>query len=259
MAKLEFDDEFTRLMEEINVSVGIVERRERITAALDLKAEMHVLDVGSGPGHQVSEIAQVIGPGGRVEGVDSAEGSVEIARTRCAGQEIAHFTLGDAYDLPYEDRSFDRAMSSQVLEYLDDVPKALAEMFRVLKPGGLVVIHGTAWGALLWHSADPERMARILEAWDGHLADPRMPETMARKLHDAGFTDIEAEPVVHVETAYDPASLSAILVKFVTGYVVSQGVPQSKADAWADELPRLGASNDYFFSSSEYIFTARKP
>ena len=53
MAKLEFDDEFSRLMEEFNVSEGAVERRVRILAALDLKAGMHVLDVGSGPGHQV--------------------------------------------------------------------------------------------------------------------------------------------------------------------------------------------------------------
>lgn len=198
MTKLEFDDDFSRLMEEFNVSPGAVERRARIVAALDLKTGMQVLDVGSGPGHQAYEIAQVIGSKGRIEGVDSAEGSVETGRQRCAGLENASFSLGDAYDLPYDDGTFDRAMSSQVFEYLDDVPKALAEMFRVLKPGGRVLIHGTGWGALLWHSKDPERMSRILEIWDGHLADPKMPETLVKKLDNAGFVGAHAEPIVHI-------------------------------------------------------------
>ena len=82
MTKLEFDDEFSRLMEEFNVSAGAVERRARILAALDLKTGMHVLDVGCGPGHQAYEIARVIGSDGRAEGVDSAEGSVETGRRR---------------------------------------------------------------------------------------------------------------------------------------------------------------------------------
>lgn len=259
MTKLEFDDEFSQLMEEFNVSAGAVERRARILAALDLKAGSRVLDVGSGPGHQAYEIAQVVGSGGRIEGVDSAEGSVETGRRRCAGLENASFTLGDANSLAYDDGTFDTAMSSQVFEYLDDVPKALGEMFRVLKPGGRVLIHGTGWGALLWHSNDSERMSRILGIWDSHLADPRMPETMAKKLHDARFVDVRAKPIVHIETSCDPTDMSAILTKFVRGYVVSQGVSQAEADAWAEELPNLSSSGDYFFSTNEYIFTAQKP
>jgi ubiquinone/menaquinone biosynthesis C-methylase UbiE len=259
MTKLEFDDEFSRLMEEFNVSPGAIERRARILAALNLKTGTHVLDVGSGPGHLAYEIAQVIGPDGRIEGVDSAEGSVETGRRRCAGLENASFTLGDAYGLPYDDGTFDTVMSSQVFEYLEDVAKALGEMFRVLKPGGRVLIHGTGWGALLWHSQNPERMSRILKIWDGHLADPKMSERMAKKLHDTGFVGVQAEPIVHMETSYDPTSMSAIMAKFVGGYVVSQGISQAESDAWAEELPNLGSSGDYFFSSNEYIFAAQKP
>ena len=259
MSKLEFDDEFEALMEEFNVSAGATERRNRISAALDLKPGMHLLDVGSGPGHQVSELALLVGSEGLVEGLDSSEGSVEIARQRCSGLDNVRFTLGDAYALPYEAGAFDVAMSSQVFEYLDDVPGALREMFRVLKPGGKVLLHGTGWGALLWHSNDRDRMARILDLWDGHLADPRMCETMARKLRDTGFDGVGAEPIVHVETNYDPSSMSAILTKFVLGYIVSHGVSEDEAADWADELRERGKSGDYFFSSNEYMFTGRKP
>ena len=111
----------------------------------------------------------------------------------------------------------------------------------------------------LGHSSDPERMARIMKIWDGHLADPHLPQSLSRKLTDAGFKNVRAEPVVHVETNYDPTSVSAILIKFVVGYVVSQGVSQSEANAWADDLKALGSSGDYFFNHNEYIFTAEKP
>ena len=149
-------------------------------------------------------------------------------------------------------------MSSQVFEYLDDVVGGLAEIFRVLKPGGRVLIHDTDWGAWLWHSSDPDRMARIMKIWDGHLADPHLPQTLGQKLTDAGFKNVRAEAVVQVETNYDPSSVSAILMKFVVAYIVSQSISQSEADAWADDLRALGSSGNYFFSSNEYIFTAHK-
>ena len=65
MAKLEFDDERSRLVEEFNASAGATARRGRILEALALKPAHRVLDVGSGPGHQALEMSSVVGaPGG---------------------------------------------------------------------------------------------------------------------------------------------------------------------------------------------------
>ena len=259
MSKSEFDDEFLRLVEEFNTSAGAVERRSRILRALDSRPGDHVLDVGSGPGHQVAEIAPVVGSSGVVKGVDAAESAIAIARQRWTGLDNVEFTPGDVYKLPFGDSTFDAVMSSQVFEYLDDVPAALSEVHRVLKPKGRVLIHGTELGALLWRSSDAERMARFMSIWDGHCADPHLPQTLAKKLAEAGFKATEVEPVVHVETSYDSSSMSAIFMKFMVGYVVSQGVSQDEADAWVDDLLGLGSSGDYFFSSNEYIFTAERP
>ena len=51
---------------------------------------------------------------------------------------------------------------------------------------------------------------------------------------------------------------SSILIVFVKGYLVSQGVSQEEMDAWADDLQKLGASGDYFFSANEYIMVSIK-
>lgn len=258
MAKLEFEDEASRLVEKFNASSGARARRRRILGALALTAGDRVLDVGSGPGHQAFEMSPVVGRTGRIEGIDSANGALEIARRRCSDLSNVNFQIGEASKLPFPDSIFDAAMSSQVFEDLDDVPRGLAEMFRVLKSGGRVLVHDTHWGATLWHASDDERMSRIMKIWDGHLADPHLPRALGRRLAEAGFGNVRADAIVQLETRYDPSSASAILTKFVVDYVTSHGVSQDEANAWADDLRELSSRGEYFFSSNEYIFTGVK-
>ena len=259
MAKLEFDEEGSRLVEEFNASAGAKARRARILVALDLTPGCRVLDVGSGPGHQAFEVSSVVGSGGRVDGVDPADSAIAIARRRRSDLINVNFQAGEATKLPFGDSIFDAAMSSQVFEYLEDVPGALAEMFRVLKSGGRVLIHDTDWGATLWRSSDEERMARIMRVWGGHLADPHLPQTLSQRLAAAGFGNVRAEAIVQLEIDYDPSSVSAILMKFVVDYATSHGISKDEADAWANDLRELSSRNDYFFSSNEYILTGIKP
>ncbi len=259
MAKLEFDDEGSRLVEEFNTSAGAKARRARILDALELKAGYRVLDVGSGPGHQVLEMSPIVGTSGQVDGIDPADSAIEIAHRRCSDLTNVDFQCGEASSLPFGDSIFDAAMSSQVFEYLEDVPGALSEMFRVLRSGGRVLIHDTDWGATLWRSSDAQRMARIMSVWDGHLAEPHLPRTLVQTLTAAGFGNVRAEAVVQLEIDYDASSVSAILIKFVADYVTSHGISQYEADAWADDLRELGSRGEYFFSSNEYIVTGIKP
>lgn len=256
---LEFDDESSRLVEEFNASAAAIERRRRISAALALQAGENVLDVGSGPGHQAMEMATVIGATGSVVGIDPAESAISISTQRCAGLSNVHFQLGDVAELPFEPRVFDAVMSSQVFEYLADVPGALREIHRVLRPGARILIHDTEWGALLWHTQNQNLTAKIMEVWDGHLADPHLPQTLGAKLRDAGFVEIGVEPIVHVENELAPGGMSDILLKFVVGYAQSQGIPAAETEAWVEDLEGLSALGQYFFSSNEFIFTAKKP
>jgi len=256
---LEFDDETSRAVEEFNASRGATERRRRISAALAPEAGESILDVGSGPGHQVFEMSAAVGPGGRIHGIDPAESAIAIASGRCAGLTNVHFRSGEATQLPFDDETFDAVMSSQVFEYLGDVSGGLREIYRVLRPGGRVLIHDTDWGTLVWRSSDAQRMARVMQAWDCHLTDPCLPQTLASELRDAGFGNIETESIVQLEPDFDPASVSGVLMRFIVGYVESQGISASETNAWMADLENLGAAGDYFFSSNEYIFVGRKP
>lgn len=259
MAKITFDDEFSRLVEEFNASPGAQYRRSRILEALRLEPDHRVLDVGCGPGHQALEIAEQLGATGRIDGVDVTDEALEIARTRCSESTSSFFHVGSATKLPFDDCTFDTVMSSQVFEYLDDVPAALAEVYRVAKPGGRAIIHDTDWGALLWHSTNVERMTRLMTAWDAHLVDPHMPQSLGKQLVRASFARVQVDPIVHVETDLEPGSMSDVLIRVIAIYLTGKGISKNEIEDWEAELRARAAAGEYFFSSNEYIFSGVKP
>ena len=93
-----------------------------------------------------------------------------VGKSNDVTRDVA-FYEADATNLPVPDGTFDAALSVQVLEYVPDATAALAEMHRALRPGGRVVIWDVDWATVTWHSEDPERMARVLRAWDEHLTN----------------------------------------------------------------------------------------
>jgi ubiquinone/menaquinone biosynthesis C-methylase UbiE len=79
---------------------------------------------------------------------------VELATRRLQGLAHVHVRAGDVAALPYVDQTFDAAVCTQVYEYVPDVDRALAELRRVLTPGGRAVIVDTDWESCVWNSSD---------------------------------------------------------------------------------------------------------
>jgi arsenite methyltransferase len=259
-AMIDFDAEMSRRVEAIYTTRDVVEQRHAVRQRLALRSGERVLDIGVGPGFLAAEMALDVGAGGRVCGIDPSDNMLAIARNR-AGQGGAPMELqpGEANNIPYPDSSFDVVTATQVLEYVQDLPGALAEIRRVLRPGGRILFLDTDWDSVVWHTTDRARMLRVLDAFEAHLSDPHLPRTLQRSLERAGF-DAAATPQVLplLNVGYQPATYSAGLLEIVAGFV-AQGdrVTAAEARAWADELRSLGS--DYFFSLNRYLFCATSP
>ena len=99
----------------------VVEQRRATLRALGLRPGERVLDVGSGPGLLVAEMAQAVGPAGHVTGLDVSDAMLALGHRRCAGLAglgRASFVKADATTLPFADTTFDVAVSTQVYEYV---------------------------------------------------------------------------------------------------------------------------------------------
>jgi arsenite methyltransferase len=111
-------------------------------AVADLRHGERVLDLGSGGGIDVLLSARRVGPSGFAYGVDMTDDMLELARRNAAraGAQNVEFRKGQIEDLPLPDASVDVVISNCVINLSVDKPAVLAEMFRVLVPGGRIGI-----------------------------------------------------------------------------------------------------------------------
>jgi demethylmenaquinone methyltransferase / 2-methoxy-6-polyprenyl-1,4-benzoquinol methylase len=118
--------------------------RARAADLARVSAGSRVLDVATGTGDLAIELARRVSPAGEVVGSDFAEGMLVRARAKAAAMRGRHLKLrfewGDALALPYEDDSFDAATVGFGARNFADLARGLAEMARVVRPGGRVVV-----------------------------------------------------------------------------------------------------------------------
>jgi demethylmenaquinone methyltransferase / 2-methoxy-6-polyprenyl-1,4-benzoquinol methylase len=105
-----------------------------------------VLDVATGTGDLALELARRVAPGGEVLGSDFSEGMLARAREKAGDVDVValdvelRFEWGDGLDLPYADNEFDAATNGFGLRNFPDLARGLAEMVRVVRPAGRVVV-----------------------------------------------------------------------------------------------------------------------
>ena len=256
---LTFDAATARFLEETYLGSDFVRRRLANLEALAPQSGDRVIDVGCGPGFLTLELARAVGENGQVIGVDPSSDMRAAAGTRCAGRDTVQIVDGTAKSLPVDSTSVDRAVSVQVFEYVRDIPAALAEIRRVLRPGGRLVVGDFHWDSLVWFSADPDRMARMLAIWDEHLAERRVPALLAPLLRAAGFAPESVWPLTIVDTTLRPDGFARMLLRLVESFARDRPVADADAThAWAEEQARLVAEGRFFLSVTHYVIAARK-
>ena len=171
-------------------------------ALASLRKGEFVLDLGSGAGFDCFLAAREVGTEGKVIGVDMTPDMVEKARenARHGGYLNVEFRLGEIENLPAADRSVDVVLSNCVINLSPDKGKVFSEAYRVLKPGGRVMISDIVLTADL-----PEAVSGSLAAYAGCVAGALRKEEYLRLMEAAGFRNVRVVQESRFETQENEA------------------------------------------------------
>lgn len=257
---VEYDAAEAKQEEAIYETPAAASRRRRVRDQLSPRSGETVLSIGCGPGFEPAELAPTVGADGSVIGIDRSEAMLRLARRRCADHPQVTLTRADADAVPVGTGTVDAAVAVQVYEYLEDVGTALAELARVLRPGGRAVVCDADFASLVWRSPNPARMETVLEAFDDHCPRPSLGSQLERHLDDVGLTVDRVEPNTIVNTTLEHGSFAYHLMEFVEDYAAGHDeIGPEEAGAWADDLRTQEECAGSFFSFTQYCYLVRKP
>jgi arsenite methyltransferase len=165
------------------------------TAVADLRPGETVLDLGSGAGADVLISARRVAPGGRAIGLDMTDEMLALARGNAAeaGVDNVEFVKGYIEEIPLPDASVDVVISNCVINLSADKRRVLAEVARVLKPGGRFAVSDVI--------ADPDMDAATradMEQWTGCVAGALTEHEFRATLTGAGLTGVAIQPTHRV-------------------------------------------------------------
>jgi len=193
------------------------------TALADLRPGEVVLDLGSGGGIDVLLSARRVGPTGKAYGLDMTDEMLALARKNqaTAGATNVEFLKGEIEHIPLPDASVDVIISNCVVNLSTDKDRALAEAYRVLRPGGRVAISDVLFQGDM--SRVPAGLMQDVEAWSGCIAGALEEQDFLARLRKAGFAD----PSVEVTNVYDGSAANNMCgapplpdgVRLVSGFV----------------------------------------
>jgi SAM-dependent methyltransferase len=200
-------EELAAVPEDANLGLGC----GNPTALAGLRPGETVLDLGSGAGIDCFLAAKRVGPSGRVIGVDMTPEMLDRARenARRNGSANVEFRLGEIENLPVADGTVDVIISNCVINLSTDKPRVFREAFRVLKPGGRVMVSDLALLKPL-----PGAIKASIDAYVACIAGALVKDDYLRAVREAGFeaVDILSEKAFPAELVLED-SLAADVVK----------------------------------------------
>ncbi|MDH3712808.1 MAG: methyltransferase domain-containing protein [Gammaproteobacteria bacterium] len=258
-SNFEYGEKESKHTERAYLAPEVVRQRMRTLEVLAPRSGENIIDIGCGPGLLVHDLATEVGTQGCVVGVDTSPAMLELAERRCADLPQVAFAAGDATNLAYDDATFDAAACIQVLLYIDDTDRVLAEICRVLKPGGRVLLMETDWRGMVLSSDNQALSAKMAAAWGRKVPSPNLPVRLGPLLREHGFAVVAVEAFPILSTSYRREGYSAGMLAQFASLARKEGtVSETDSRHWLNELKRQGAEDAYFFCVNRFLFLAVK-
>ncbi|MBF6338560.1 methyltransferase domain-containing protein [Nocardia abscessus] len=225
---------------------GIRRMRQWGHDALAVGPGERALDIGAGTGSEVLEFAERVGPDGEAVGVDPNPAMLAVAgaRAEAAGVHV-RFVEGTTYRLPFPDDSFDAVRCERVYQHLDDPAAATAEIARVLRPGGRVLLIDSDWHTAIAHPGDDDVIARLSTSMLATTPNPKSGRRLRGLLTAAGFAidDIGSEAVI-----WDPETIRPLFAQMTERARSDGAITEQERDDLSTAMEAGIARGDYHLS-----------
>lgn len=247
---MRYEGDIATIQRRLAETSDLYRRRLAVLDALAVRPGESVLEVGCGGGHLLPMLASSVGEGGHVLGIDISPDQIAAARERCSGMQCVEVAVRDVNQLPYDDGSIDAIAAIQVIEYLKEPGKALAELRRVAKPGGRLVILATIWDTVFWNSDAPDLTARIQAGWREHAPYPNLPAELRPLLAAARFEIVHQVPTTILNSAYHEDAFAFWAARLIAAFVTGRGlISKTDADIWIRSLETAQKAGRFSFGS----------
>ena len=233
--------------------------KEQSYRLLDIQPGDTVLDAGCGLGYDARRMAELVTNSGQVIGIDASHGLIrEASRLHSEHKHPLQFITGDIRKLAFADSTFSQCRIDRVLQHVEQPDRAIHELFRVLKPGGMVLAYENDWGAFTISSSDQDTTRAVENYWCHSFTNGRIGRNLTALFTEAGFTNTSASSMTSTVNEYKLANEFFNIEETVDRLVDSNVLPKAKGQAWINDLRTRDKKECFSIELTAYIATGQK-
>ncbi len=251
--------DFIERLDNMHAADGFRAYKRDTFARLRLASGMRIADVGCGAGDDANTLAKIVGTSGHVTGFDMSAGMVAEAAARHTGCAQLSFAQATADKLGLPDNSLDAIRADRVFVHIPDPDAAIAEMLRVLKPGGRIVISEPDMPGFWVASDDYVTTAIIVGAVARSCVNPFIPRDLWNKFSDLGLTDVEFQcqmyPSFDLQMVNKVLDFNAVVQMLTAKNILT--APQ--AETWLGDQLARGQNGRFVAGLCIMVTSATKP
>jgi ubiquinone/menaquinone biosynthesis C-methylase UbiE len=218
-----------------------------------------VVDLGCGLGLDVRRLAGLVSPGGMAVGIDESQKLLNLARRAFPQDPSMRFEQGDIHRLPFANASVDAVRIDRTLQHVARPVEVIAEMTRVLKPGGRMVCAEPDWFSFVIDSDDQATMAPVVERWRHSFRNPSIGRQLLRRIREQGLDDTWMEGYILLADGLEAVDRVYDLRKTVSLLAAEGGDKGRPLEAWLENLAARDKDTAVTASVTLFLAGGRKP
>jgi len=247
---------FVRFLDAANELLRMSPSKQIILDGLRLRHGARILDLGCGLGDDTFQVAQRVGANGRVTGVDVSASMIDEARRRAAGRGLpVDFEVGDSQALRFDTGTFDGVRVERMLMHVPDADRAVAEMIRVLAPGGRISVFDFDWETQACDSPYKVTTRKIALTFCDTMKNGWIGRRLPRLLTSHGITDVALKnETVFVTYEFLKLLLGGHVARLHDNGVVSR----EEANQWWTSLAEADRDGTFLYGFTAFIVSGTK-